>query len=308
MSQLLIICGPSGVGKNTLTDAIIREYPYLKYFRKITTRDKRPDDRDTEARFVTGGEYEGLRLQHRIALPYEIRSNNYGLPVDSFADLKNGPRIVCLGDFQLIQSLHDAFDTTTVYVTAPIDLIIKRLEAREDTLPQRQKSIEAVPTHLKDYDRFKKLFDYEITNGVDLKAAQEKLLDIVREEILSHRLIYNFLMPRSESDQRQAQKELNQEGNGYQSLPTFDNIKQRLEKAMTPFYVGRGIHPLHYSFMHGPIILSFYGSKDRERSQVAFGSFELQGPKKKLAKTGDLLKELFPELEEYGSRQVRVLD
>jgi len=157
-------------------------------------------------------------------------------------------------------------------------------------------------------DRFKKLFDYEITNGVDLKAAQEKLLDIVREEILSHRLIYNFLMPRSESDQRQAQKELNQEGNGYQSLPTFDNIKQRLEKAMTPFYVGRGIHPLHYSFMHGPIILSFYGSKDRERSQVAFGSFELQGPKKKLAKTGDLLKELFPELEEYGSRQVRVLD
>ena len=76
MSQLLIICGPSGVGKNTLTDAIIREYPYLKYFRKITTRDKRPDDRDTEARFVTGGEYEGLRLQHRIALPYEIRSNN----------------------------------------------------------------------------------------------------------------------------------------------------------------------------------------------------------------------------------------
>ena len=150
--------------------------------------------------------------------------------------------------------------------------------------------------------------DYKITNGIDLKAAQEKLLDIVKEEILPHRLIYNFLMPRSESDQRQAQKELNQEGNGYQSLPTFDNIKQRLEKAMTPFYVGRGIHPLHYSFMHGPIILSFYGSKDRERSQVAFGSFELQGPKKKLAKTGDLLKELFPELEEYGSRQVRVLD
>ncbi len=308
MSQLLIISGPSGVGKNTLVDAVIETNPHLKYFRKITTRDQRPDDRETEARFVTEEEYDRLRSQHRIALPYEIRGCNYGLPVDSFADLKDGPRMVCLGDFQLIQSLHDAFDTTTVYVTAPIEVIIKRLEEREDTPGQRKRSIEAVPLHLNDYERFKALFDYEITNGIDLKAAQEKLLDIVKEEILPHRLIYNFLMPRSESDQRQAQRELDQEGNSYQSLPTFDEIKKRLEKAMIPFYVGRGITPVAYMFMNGPVTVSLYCSNDRERRCIANGSFELQGPKKKLAKTEDLLKELFPELEEYGSRQVRVLD
>lgn len=308
MSQLLIISGPSGVGKNTLVDKVIGTNPNLRYFRKITTRDQRPDDRETEARFVTEEEYDQLRSHHRIALPYEIRGCKYGLPVDSFADLKDGPRMVCLGDFQLIQSLHDAFDTTTVYVTAPIEVIIRRLERREDTPEQRRKSIEAVPIHIQDYERFKTLFDYEITNGVDLKAAQEKLLDIVKEEILPHRLIYNFLMPKGEMTQWEAQDELDQEGNDFKSLPAFKEIKTILEKAITPFYVGRGIRPVGYMFMDGPVTVSLYCSNDRERRCIADGSFEMQGPKKKLAKTGDLLKKLFPELEKYESRQVRVLD
>jgi len=314
MYPLLILSGPSGVGKSTLADAVIEENSNIGYFRKITTRDKRPYDRDAEASFVTQKEYDELRSQHKIVFSYEIKGHDYGIPIDSFADLKNGPRIACLGNFQLIQSLYDAFNATTIYVTAPIEDIIERIKKREDTPEQRQKSIDACPKHLSDYERFKELFEYEITNGDNLKVAQEELLDIVNEKILPHRSIYNFLMPKSEREQREAQNELDKEArfnrssSPLKSLPTFTEMRKRLEEAMTPFYVGRGFRPLHYSFMHGPVTLSLYRSREKERNYVDFGSFELQGPKNKLAETKLLLEELFPELIEYRSKRFRMFD
>ena len=139
MTKLLIVSGPSGVGKNTLVDAVLSEYPHIQYFKKDTTRNKRPDDRDAEANFRTQTEYDERRSKHRIALPYEVREKDYGLPVESFAELKDNPRIVCLSNFDLIESLREAFDTTTVYVKAPIDAIKQRLTQRQDTDEQRRK-------------------------------------------------------------------------------------------------------------------------------------------------------------------------
>jgi guanylate kinase len=306
MSQLIVVSGPSGVGKNTLVDAVISNYPDIEYFKKVATRDRRPDDRDSEIDFLSLDEYQGLRANHRIALPYTLRGKDYGLPVTSFAKLKTGPKVACLGDFQLVKSLQEAFDTTTVYVTAPIDVIRKRLEGREDTPEQRAKSIEAGPKHLSDYERFKELFDYEITNGDDLQAAQDQLIEIIREEVLPHRRMYNFLMPFGDSLEGESQRELDEEGGFYTSLPTFSEVTKKLEGVMQAFYFGRGLQPIAYMFMHGPVTMAVYARRDRERENIAEGSFELQGPKKKLAETGALLEELFPELKKYDHRQVRM--
>jgi guanylate kinase len=306
MSQLIVVSGPSGVGKNTLVDAVISNYPSIEYFKKVATRDRRPDDRDTEIDFLSLGEYQELRSRHGVALPYRLRDNDYGLPVTSFAELKTGPKVACLGDFQLVKSLQEAFDTTTVYVTAPIDVIGERLEGREDTPEQRAKSIEAGPKHLSDYERFKELFDYEITNGDDLQAAQEQLIEIIREEVLPHRRMYNFLLPSRNKLFGEAQIELDEEGGFYTSLPTFSEMKETLESEIPAFYFGSGLQPIAHMFMHGPVTIAFYTSKDRERENVANGSFELQGPKKKLAETGALLERLFPELKKYEHRQVRM--
>ncbi|GEM_PF-2207704 len=308
MPQLIVVSGPSGVGKNTLVDAVIATYPNIRYFRKVTTRDKRPDDRDAEADFLTPKEFRVLRSNHRIVLPYALRDDDYGLPVTSFADLEVGPKIVCLSDFQLINSLREAFDATTVYVKAPIGVIQKRLEAREDTPEQRRKSIEAGPGHVRDYERFRELFDYEITNGDDLQAAQGQLIEIIREEVLPHRRMYNFLLPTEGISQERAQGELDRGGGFFVSLPTSSEMRERLEGAMQPFYVGRGLTPIGVMFMDGPVTISLYSTKDRERNNIAYGSFELQGPKRRLAKTGASLEGLFPELRLYTARQVRMSD
>ena len=191
MTKLIIVSGPSGVGKNTLVDAVLAEYPNIQYFKKDTTRDKRPDDRDAEANFRTQGEYDERRSKHRIALPYEVREEDYGLPVESFAELKDDPRIVCLSNFDLIESLSEAFDTTTVYVKAPVEVIKQRLIQREDTDEQRKKSIESVEKHLQGYEKSRELFDYEITNGEDLSVAKKEMIEVIKEELSPHRKIYH---------------------------------------------------------------------------------------------------------------------
>jgi len=309
MTKLIIVSGPSGVGKNTLVDVVLANYPNVQYFKKDTTRDERPDDRDAEANFRTQEKYDERKSKHRIALPYEVRGKDYGLPVESFAELKDNPRIICLSNFDLIESLSEAFDTTTVYVTAPADTIKQRLNLRKDSDEQRKKSIESVEKHLQDYEKSKKLFDYEITNGDDLKAAQSEMIEVFKEEVLPHRRMYNFLLPSNGEIQWSAQNALDNEtgsiGNLI-SLPSYDEIEKKLTDAMQPFYFGRGIQPIGRTIMHGPVTVAFYAHKDRERKNIAYGSFELQGPKNDLAKTSALLEELFPELQKYGHRQVRM--
>jgi guanylate kinase len=311
MTKLVIVSGPSGVGKNTLVDAVLAQYPKIQYFKKDTARDKRPDDRDTEANFLTNEEYDERRAKHRIALPYEVRGKGYGLPVESFAELKDDPRIVCLSNFDLITSLRDAFDTTTVYVKAPVDAIKNRLTLRQDTDEQRRRSIESVEPHLLGYENFRDLFDYEITNGVDLQAAQEKMIEVIKEEVLPHRRMYNFLLPSNGETQWSAQHELDNEIGSVgdlKALPTYDEIEVKLNDAMQSFYFGSGIVPVGHVIMHGPVTVAFYAKKDRERDNVECGSFELQGPKNDLAKTGALLEQLFPELQNSKYRQVRMED
>jgi len=305
MYPFIIISGPSGVGKNTLADSVIVQYPQLDYFRKIATRDRRPDDRDAEADFVTEEQYQTILANHGMAVPYTLRSNKYGFPLNSFAGLKIGPRLACLGNFGLVRSLREAFDTTTVYVKAPLDVIISRLEGRADTPDQKQKSIDAGARHLLDYETHRDLYDYEITN-IDLITAQDELLEIVKEEVLPHRRMYNFVLPRGGSSHGEAQQELDDWHSGDTALPAFNDMTKKLEEAMTPFYTGRSFKPISYSYTHGPVALTFYTRRDRERTDVSFGSLELQGPKKSLVQTGELLLRLFPELEPYGYTQVRM--
>ncbi len=304
MSQLIIVSGPSGVGKSTLVDAVLADNPKVKYFKKVTTRDKRPDDRMEEADFVSLDQYNDLLSSFRIAFPYSVSGNQYGLPIDSFAGLKTGPKIVCQGEFRLIKSLRHVFNAVTIYVTAAPDHIIDRLHKREDTDEQRQRSIDSVAQHLEGYQQHKPLFDYEIVND-KLEDAQARILEIVRNEVLPQKDAYEFLLPRSQAVVY-AEQELIRERSPFPLLPCRDDIRRTLETNLTPFYFNErgislalGIRAREYTYTHDDVVVVFYAKRDKERDYIDFGYFELHGLKRSLVKTKALLEELFPALKQY---------
>lgn len=42
--KILIITGPSGVGKDTVMNSLLSKHPEFRFCRSVTTRDKRPGE------------------------------------------------------------------------------------------------------------------------------------------------------------------------------------------------------------------------------------------------------------------------
>ncbi len=299
MNSLIIVSGPSGVGKGTLVDKVLKEFPKMQFLKKDFTRVRRPDDRDAEGHFWKQEEHDERKSKFRTVLGYDVRGNGCGLPVESLSELKDNPRIMCLSDFDLIRSLSDMYDTTTIYVTAPVDVIKQRLNDRLDTPEQRKKSIESVEKHLQEYEENKDLFDYEITNESDLESAQNEIVEVVKEELSLHRKVYyGFLVSKYEVDGCVSLPDPSGIAEDMKDIATLSMSNEVSQKACSK----KGI----YQFVGNSVGIRLSTIEDKERKSVFYGRFTLEGPKNKVTKTAALLEKRFPILSEYGRKQERI--
>ncbi len=79
--NLYLIVGKSGAGKTTITDMLIKDYPNTKVVKSITTRPRRPADKDEDYYFVSEEEYDKTRLVEHA----EFSGYRYGAPYDEVA-------------------------------------------------------------------------------------------------------------------------------------------------------------------------------------------------------------------------------
>lgn len=312
MGHLIILSGASGVGKNTLIDRVNKNLPHISYFKKVSTRFRRDDDRDAEADFITLQTFNDLMKRKRIGIPYQIRGYQCGIPIDSFAALKDKIQIVALGDFDLIEALRDSFDTTTVYVIAPVGEIHARLDARQDIPEQRQKSKDAVEQHLTEYwTNRKELFDYEVLNvGIDTAAKQ--LTQIVEAETNITVKCYDFLIPKRGCSQREAQAELDRDANvwynnkkqpvkvtPFYAFPDYNTMKSTLNNLFgSVFASGQTLFAQTESWVYDEVVMHLDAKRDRERDYTAFCKISLRGRKRNIERVSRILEEKFPEMVE----------
>jgi guanylate kinase len=142
---LLIISGPSGVGKTTVTRGVERSIQGAVFSVSATTRAKTPADVEgVDYRFVTDEEFERMRLAGEFLECAGIYGKKYGTPrawVDE--QLRRG-RLVILeidvqGGIQVKQAIPDAFG---IYILPPSEAaLLERLRARrrepEDVIQKR---------------------------------------------------------------------------------------------------------------------------------------------------------------------------
>lgn len=143
--MLLIISGPSGVGKTTITRAIERAVVGSVFSVSVTTRQKTVDDAEgVDYRFVTDEQFEQMVANDELLEHADVFGKKYGTPRDLVEEHLSEGRLVILeidvnGAEQVKSKMPDAFG---LFIEPPSeDVLLDRLRARnredEDSIQKR---------------------------------------------------------------------------------------------------------------------------------------------------------------------------
>lgn len=163
---LLIVCGPSGVGKTSLCDALLQARSQLTLSVSYTTRDRREGEVDGESyHFVDHQQFERMREAGEFAEWAEVHGNYYGTPISAVEQAwDSGQDVLFDIDYQGARQLRERYPDATAVLVAPPDMetLARRLTGRgtdsDEVIEQR---LQAARHELAQYP----LFDYVVENG-----------------------------------------------------------------------------------------------------------------------------------------------
>lgn len=180
---LLVISGPSGVGKTTITRAVERAIPGAVFSVSATTRQKTAKDVEgVDYHFVTDAEFDRLVAEDELLEWAEVFGRRYGTPRAWVAEQLRRGRLVILeidvkGARQIKRRIPDAFG---LFILPPSDdVLLQRLRARkrdtEDAIQRRFAEAQREIAEARDAGAY----DAYVIND-DLDRAIEEAVRIVR--------------------------------------------------------------------------------------------------------------------------------
>ena len=183
---LIILSGPSGVGKGTVREYIVNTHKVdLTFSVSMTTRKPRAGETNgVEYFFVSQEEFDehirnGDFLEHASFV-----GNSYGTPKQAVEGLRNQGKNVFLeievnGATQVLNSVKDDRVVSFFLMPPSIETLTKRIEGRRT---ESKEIIEArVQKGLKEIKEADK-YDYVIVND-RVKSAGEKIIKIINEKL-----------------------------------------------------------------------------------------------------------------------------
>jgi guanylate kinase len=173
---LIVISGPSGVGKDATLDRMKKAGLPYHYVVTATTRPKRPGEKDgVDYWFITEDKFQQMIKRKQFLEWAKVYGNYYGVPKREIKEaLKQGLDTVVKVDVQGAATIKQIMpDALFIFLTPPsLEELAKRLKQRyglssadlDVRLGKAQQEMESLP-----------LFDYVITSytdNLDLTAAQ----------------------------------------------------------------------------------------------------------------------------------------
>jgi guanylate kinase len=162
-AQLVIISGPSGVGKDTIIEALRARpgSPDYHYVVTCTTRCPRPGEvPDVSYRFLSDQEFHALREAGELLEANEVHGNWYGTPRRAVAEsLAAGHDVILKIDVQGAQAVKDRVPgALLVFIVPPsLEALFQRLRSRAtesaNELEIRQRNAAIELARQGDYDR-----------------------------------------------------------------------------------------------------------------------------------------------------------
>ncbi|HEY7980054.1 MAG TPA: guanylate kinase [Candidatus Eremiobacteraceae bacterium] len=183
-SVLLVVSGPSGVGKDSLIEELRRKEPTLAYSTSATTRPARPGEVDgVHYFFIQRPLFERMMAENAFIETREYANNLYGTPKRFVMDsLAAGRDVIMKPEVNGALAIKRAFpQAVLVFLTAPSeDALAKRLERRSTETPADiARRLEIAKTE----ERFVTDYHYLIVND-SLPTALEQLRAVLTAERL----------------------------------------------------------------------------------------------------------------------------
>lgn len=181
---LVVVSGPSGVGKSTIVAQLARSYPQVVPIVTNTTRPRRPGEvDDVHYHFLPADEFEALRATGGLLECANVHGYWYGTPVQQVRGILAAGRDAILTiDPQGARSVRELVpDALLIFVMPPsLEDLDARLAGRgsesAESLAIRRRNAEREMASSSDYD-------YVIVNETDHpEEAAERIWEIIQAE------------------------------------------------------------------------------------------------------------------------------
>ena len=178
-SKLVVLAGPSGVGKGTVVRELVRQKPQVFLSVSATTRKPRPEEKhDDHYVFLSDKEFKNEATNGNLLEYAEFAGAWYGTPRKPVEDRLNKNQVVILeidlqGARQVKESMPDAF---MIFLKPPsIDELKRRLIERGTEKPEELELRLKVATSEIEAENE---FDAVVINE-DVKSAVEQLIRLL---------------------------------------------------------------------------------------------------------------------------------
>jgi len=185
---LIVVSGPSGVGKSTVVKKLLKINQKLKLSVSATTRPPRPGEENGEHYFfVDQAEFDRMVKKDEFLEWAKVHNHYYGTPISSVRqDLVSGKKVVCEVDVQGAASIKKIVEkgrlsasAVFIFLIPPsVDILAFRLKKRktedEEVVNYRLRAAIAELQVMEKYD-------YIVVND-KVESAAEKIRAIINVE------------------------------------------------------------------------------------------------------------------------------